>query len=167
MSLELHVLPLNGPLPSMTWRWDAETDILSGGFVVDLMGTGYTGTVELDDEDGSIIVLDIAGGALCGLDIVVCPDITVLPGLAVPAEARNGRLVASSRAPQHDVTAMEYDTTLAIVADPDERTWHLRIGTRRPVEPIRIADRFVIELDATQRLAGLWLEQVPPMPDPG
>ena len=48
-------------------------------------------------------------------------------------------------------------------ADPAERVFHMRIGMRRPVEPVRIADRFLVEVDSAERLAGFWLEDVPPM----
>ena len=162
MALEIHVLAPPGPLPAMRWRWDDETDILSGAFQVDQPGGGYTGTVELNDEDGSIAVLDVAGGVLCGLDIVVWPEIITLDGLAAPVEARAGQVIVPSRAAKRGVASLEFDTTLTVSADPAERTFHLRIGTRRPVEPIRIADHFVVEVDAAQRLAGFWLEAVPP-----
>jgi hypothetical protein len=164
MALEIHVLAPPGPLPEMHWRWDGETDILSGSFVVDVPGGGYTGTVELNDEDGSIAVLDVSGGILCGLDIVVWPEITALVGLAAPVESRPGQVIVPSRAAKRGVASLEFDTTLTVSADPSETTFHLRIGTRRPVEPIRIADRFVVEVDAAQRLAGFWLEDVPPPP---
>ncbi|MEP6590062.1 MAG: hypothetical protein ABJC19_02660 [Gemmatimonadota bacterium] len=165
MSLEVHVLALPGPLPVFAWRRDAETDILSGGFATLPHGAGYSGTVELSDDDGSIAVLDVSGGVLCGLDMVVWPEITTMAGLAAPVEARAGQLVIPSRAAKHGTTALEFDATLTASAAPDERVYHLRIGTRRPVEPIRIADRLLVEVDAAQRLAGFWLEAVPPLSD--
>lgn len=165
MALEIHVLAPPAKLPTVSWRWDAETDILSGTFPVDVPGGGYTGTVELNDEDGSIAVLDVSGGVLCGLDIVVWPELTTLAGLAAPVESRGGQVIVPSRAAKRGVSALEFDTTLTVSADPGERTFHLRIGTRRAVEPIRVADRFVVEVDAAQRLAGFWLEDVPRLLD--
>lgn len=165
MALEIHVLALPGPLPVFSWRRDAETDILSGAFASSPHGAGYTGTVELNDDEGSIAVLDVAGGVLCGLDIVVWPEVTTMAGLAAPVEARSGQVVVPSRAAKRGTSALEFDATLTASADPGERVYHVRIGTRRPVEPIRIADRFLVEVDASQRLAGFWLEDVPPLPD--
>jgi hypothetical protein len=165
MALEIHVLALPGPLPAFSWRRDAETDILSGTFARAPHGAGYTGTVELNDDEGSIAVLDVAGGVLCGLDIVVWPEVTTMAGLAAPVEARSGQVVVPSRAAKRGTSALEFDATLTASADPGERVYHVRIGTRRPVEPIRIADRFLVEVDASQRLAGFWLEDVPPLPD--
>lgn len=165
MSLEVHVLALPGPLPAFAWRRDAETDILSGTFASTPKGAGFTGTVELNDDEGSIAVLDVSGGVLCGLDIVVWPEVTIMPGLAAPVEARSGQVVVPSRAAKRGTASLEFDATLTASADSTERTYHVRIGTRRPVEPIRIADRFVVEVDASQRVAGFWLEAVPPLPD--
>ena len=161
MALEIHVVARTGPLPTLRWQWDAETDILSGSIGIDAPGGGYTGTVELNDDDGSIVVLDIGAGVLRGLDIVVWPEISKLPGLAAPVDAREGRVVMPARAAKRGVASLELDTTLTVTSDPTERTFHLRIGTRRPVEPVRIADCFLVEVDSAQRLAGFWLERVP------
>jgi len=167
MALEIHVLAQPGPLPALRWSWDTETNILSGSIDVEQHGGGYTGTVELNDDEGSIAVIDIVSGILRGIDIVVWPEVTELAGLAAPVEARTGQVVVPSRTAKRGVSALEFDTTLTISADPARRTYHLRIGMRRPVEPVRIADRFVVEVDSAERLAGFWLEDVPPMnPEP-
>jgi len=166
MALEIHVVARPEPLPTLRWQWDAETDILTGSIKADPRGGGYTGTVELNDDDGSIAMLDVNSGVLCGIDIVVWPEITPIAGLAAPVEARHGQVVVPSRTAKRGVAAIEFDTTLTVSADPSESVYHVRIGTRRPVEPIRIADHFVVEVDAAQRLAGFWLEHVPPPPAP-
>jgi len=49
--MDARIEPLAGGLPALVWRWDAETDILSGAFKGNRAGTGLTGTVELTDED--------------------------------------------------------------------------------------------------------------------
>jgi len=164
MALEIHVLSPPDPLPLFSWQWDPETAILTGAAAGRTPGAGYTGTVELNDEDGSIAVLDVNGGVLCGIDIVVWPEVTRLAGLAAPVEARHGLVIVPTRTARRGVASLEFDTTLSVSADPAKRTFHLRIGTRRPVEPVRIADRFMIEVDSAQRLAGFWFEDVPPPP---
>ena len=93
---------------------------------------------------------------------VVWPEVAVLEGLAAPVEARDGVVVVPSRSARRAATTPEFDTTLSLASDPARRTLHLRIGTRRPVEPVRIADKLLVEVDAAMRLAGFWLEQVPP-----
>ncbi len=165
MAVDVHVLPVAGSPPGLSWRWDRETDILSGAFAPETGQAGYTGTVELNDEEGSIAVLEVVGGVLCGLDVVVWPEIVVLEGLAPPSDAPAGLVVVPSRTAQRGTAALEFDTALSVTADPAERTFHLRIGTRRAVEPIRVASRLLAEVDAARRLAGFWLEAVPPQPE--
>lgn len=166
MAIEIHVLKGGGTLPALGWQWDVETDILSGAFMPGVMQTGYTGTVEMTDEEGSTVLLDISGGLLCGVDIAVWPEVTALPGLAAPVEARVAQVVIPGRSPRRGAAAMEFDTTISMAADPHGRVFHLRVGTRRPVEPIRVADKLLVEVDAAHRLAGLWFDGVPPRPDP-
>jgi hypothetical protein len=165
MALEVHVLALPGDLPQIQWTWDLETDMLGGAFVAAAPADGYTGTVELNDDEGATVVVDVSAGVLCGLDVVVWPAITNLSGLAAPVEARTGEVVVPSRSGGRGTAALEFTATLSLSADPSESVFHLRIGTHRPVEPVRIADRLVVEVDASNRLAGFWLEGVPPLPD--
>jgi len=88
-----------------------------------------------------------------------------MAGLAAPVEARAGQVVVPSRVAKRGVSALEFDATLTVSADPGERVYHMRIGTRRPVEPIRIAEGLLVEVDDAKRLAGFWLEDVPPFLD--
>ena len=164
MNVETRVEPLEGTLPTVEWRWDVETDILSGGFRLALGkgGREEEASVELSDEEGSVVVLDVAGGVLCGLDVVVWPEVDTVPGLAPPTGARTGRVVLPSKASRQTVSAVEVDTTLSVSATPDEKIVHVRIGGRREVEVVRVADHLLVELDHKRRLAGFWLTEVPP-----
>ncbi|HEX5819874.1 MAG TPA: hypothetical protein VFY20_13390 [Gemmatimonadales bacterium] len=47
-SPRLSTEPLAGSLPAIRWRWDAETDILSGSFR-QLLDDGLDATIELND----------------------------------------------------------------------------------------------------------------------
>jgi len=162
MNVETRVEPLEGRLPPVQWRWDVETDILSGGFRQAAGLTGQEASVELSDDEGSVVVLDVVGGVLCGLDVVVWPEVDTVPGLAPPNGARDGQVHLPSGASRKEVSAVEVDTTLSASATADEKVVHLRIGTRREVEVIRVADHLLVELDHKRRLAGFWLTEVPP-----
>lgn len=164
MTIAAHIEPLNGPLPRVEWRWDAETDILSGGFKTARKGPGLTGSVELTDEVGSVAVLDVVSGVICGLDVVVWPDVVTVPALAVPAELTTGRVVL----PTHestDIQSLEVDAELSAEADPGDAVFHLRFGPARPVEVVRVADHLYVELDQESTLAGIWLTGVPSFPE--
>lgn len=165
MSLEVRVLPADpGPLPALKWTWEPETDILSGAFPVPHT-TGFTGPVELTDDDGSIVLVDVAGGVVCGLDVAVWPEVETVPGLRAPEGTLAGQALVPSRPARPVAGALEVDTTLSMAVSPDGRTYHLRIGTRRPVDVVRIADHLAVEVDRRNRLAGFWATQVPPRPD--
>ena len=161
MNLDARTDPLVGPLPTLLWRWDAETDILSGAMTGVAKLTGLTGTVELTDDEGSIAVVDVAGGVLRGLDIVVWPEVTEIEGLVAPLPARDAQVVLPPRSSQPGIASLEVDTTLSVAANLDHDVLHLRIGTKRQVEVVRIADRLLVEVDPKNRLAGFWLLNVP------
>jgi uncharacterized protein YuzE len=164
VSLAANIEPLSGKLPTITWRWDPETDILSGAFKASRKIGGLTGTVELTDDEGSVAVLDVTDGVICGIDVVVWPEVASTPGLQVPAQLTEGRVVAAKRPSRPGITSMEVDTSLSVRTDPSETVFHLRIGPTRAVEVVRVADHFFIEVDQEGSVAGFWLTAVPPFP---
>jgi hypothetical protein len=162
MIVEARIEPLNGALPSINWRWDPETDILSGAFKGNRKSGGLTGTVELTDAEGSVAVLDVNNGVICGLDLVVWPEVITVSDLQVPAKLTDGRVVLPSRPSRPGVASLEVDTTLSVRTNGSESVFHLQIGPRRPVEGVRTADNFYIEVDQQGSLAGFWMTNVPP-----
>jgi hypothetical protein len=161
MSMDARIEPLSGVLPSVSWRWDPETDILSGAFKGNRKSGGMTGTVELTDAEGSVAVLDVNNGVICGLDVVVWPEVITVSELQVPAKLTDGRVVLPSRPSRPGVASVEVDTTLSVQTNGTESVFHLQIGPRRPVEGVRTADNFYIEVDHQGGLAGFWLTNVP------
>jgi hypothetical protein len=161
MSMDARIEPLSGALPSIGWRWDPETDILSGAFKGNRKSGGMTGTVELTDAEGSVAVLDVNNGVICGLDVVVWPEVITVSNLQVPAKLTDGRVVLPSRPSRPGVASVEVDTTLSVQTNGAESVFHLQIGPRRPVEGVRAADNFYIEVDHEGGLAGFWLTNVP------
>ena len=161
MSMDARIEPLSGALPSVSWRWDPETDILSGAFKGNRKSGGMTGTVELTDAEGSVAVLDVNNGVICGLDVVVWPEVMTVSELLVPAKLTDGRVVLPSRPSRPGVASVEVDTTLSVQTNGAESVFHLQIGPKRPVEGVRAADNFYIEVDHQGGLAGFWLTNVP------
>lgn len=161
MSMDARIEPLSGALPAISWRWDPETDILSGAFKGNRKSGGLTGTVELTDAEGSVAVLDVNNGVICGLDVVVWPEVITVSDLQVPAKLTDGRVVLPARPSRPGVASVEVDTTLSVQTNGAESVFHLQIGPRRPVEGVRAADNFYIEVDHVGGLAGFWLTNVP------
>ncbi|HEX5385276.1 MAG TPA: hypothetical protein VFW66_01100 [Gemmatimonadales bacterium] len=164
IAMEARVEPLTGALPTLTWRWDPETDILSGSFKGTRSAGGLTGTVELADEQGSVAVLDVNNGVVCGLDVVVWPEVTTVIELKLPATLTDGRVVLPQRPSRPGVASVEVDAALSIATDPSESIFHLTVGPRREVDVVRVADRLLVEVDRVGDLAGFWLVEVPPFP---
>jgi len=156
--LRAALVPRFGGVPHIAWRWEAETDILSGSSRTAAPGEGAV-ALELSSPDGAVVVLDIIGGELCGLDIVIWPDLETVPTLAPPSTVTPGGLLmaAATGAPQEEAA-------LAVRVDGPERTVHLRVGPARPGRAIQVADHLIAEVDDEGVLAGLWLTSVPPFP---
>jgi len=165
MSLEARVEPLHGALPSISWRWDPETDILSGAFREDAPDDGgFRGMVELTDDKGSVIVLDFGRGLLSGLDVVVWPPVESDPGLVPPPTGSDARVILPRRAPQHGPESREVETPLRVTANPRQTIFHLQVGEEPRARTVRVAERFLVELDDAGRLAGFWLLDVEAFP---
>ena len=160
--MEARVEPLGGGLPSISWRWDPETDILSGAFKGNRKAGGLTGTVELTDAEGSVAVLDVNNGVICGIDVVVWPEVSTRSDIQVPARLTDGRVVLPPSGSRGSVASVEVDTSLSVETNASESTFHLLIGPRRPVEVVRAADNFYVEVDQQGGLAGFWMTNVPP-----
>jgi hypothetical protein len=166
MHYETKIEPLGGKLPKAAYTWDTETDILSVACKGAAKGTGLNGTVDLQGDDGSFVVIDVAGGVLRGLDVVSWPDdVRVVADLAAPGGAKDGRVVLASRRSQPGIAAVEVDTALTVEQNGNESTFHIRVGRARPAAVVRVADHLLVEVDAKSRLVGLWLLEVPPFPN--
>lgn len=156
MTLRLQVLDREA-LPTVTWRWEPETDILAGGLRP--APDGAAGTLELSGLDGSVAVVDLAGGILAGLDVVVWPEVQTVPGLAAPAPSRRGAV----RVAGGEAETLDLEMAMAVRVDPAEDLIHLRVGAPRPTITVQVADRLLVEIDEAGGLAGFWLREVPPL----
>jgi len=166
MGLSAKIVERKGKAAHVTYRWDAETDILTGSVkgAVKEQPDGLTGSVELEGADGSFILLDVSGGAIRGVEVVVWPDVRTVQTLQPPGTPTAADVVLPTRRSQPAVAAVEVDTPLTIETNPSESLFRVRVGPSRKVEVIQVADGLLIELDERQELAGLWLLGVPPFP---
>jgi hypothetical protein len=166
MHFEARVEPLSGKLPKVSYRWDPETDILSVACRPAAKANGMNGTIDLEGGDGAFVVLDVAGGLLQGLDVVTWPDeVRTVATLTPPTTDREGRVLFPQRRSQPGVAAVEVDTAIGVEKNAAESVFHIRVGRARAVKPVRVADRLLVEMDDKDRLAGIWLLDVPPFPD--
>jgi hypothetical protein len=166
MGLGAKLVERRGKPPRINYRWDPETDILTGSVKGSskVKGDGLTGSVELEGSDGSFILLDVSGGAIRGVEVVVWPDVRTVGSLAPPESAQEGDVVLPGRRSQPTVAAVEVDTPLTIETNSAESVFRVRVGPSRKAVLVRVADGLLVELDDREELAGLWLVGVPPFP---
>ena len=159
VSIEARIEPLTGALPSIAWRWDPETDILSGASRATGRAGGLTGTVELTDAEGSVAVLDVNNGVICGLDVVVWPEVTTAADLQVPARLTDGRVVLPSAPPAPGSPRSRWIPRSRSRPTAPRACFTCGSAPGRAVEVVRVADNFYVEVDQQGGLAGFWLDQ--------
>ena len=164
MQIQVRVEPLLSPLPEVEYGWDADTDILTAN--VRFRGTeeGVSGSVEMEGRDGSWVIFDVQAGHIAGLEVAVWPEVRKVELLQPPANATIGCVAVDAAGVTSGVTALEVDTHLAADADAEEQTIHFRFGASHQVRGVRIAQDLVLEIDERDRIAGVWLLNVPPFP---
>jgi hypothetical protein len=144
------------------YRWDTDTDILTANLRTRVEGEGASGAVEIEGSDGSWLILDVDSGAVHGVEVAVWPEVRKRSSLAPPAELIDGRVLVGEG---NGLASIEMNTALAAEADEAERTIHFRLGPPRPTKTVRIARDILIDIDARERIAGVWLLGVPPFPE--
>ena len=164
MQIEVRVEPTDAALPGVEYRWDADTDILTATVRPLAQGRGMSGSVEIEGQDGSWLILDVRGGSIGGVEVAVWPKVRTVPALALPAEVSPALVAIPSRSSQPGIAALEVETRLAADADASESTFHFRMGGGRPARTVRVAEDLVLDLDDLGRLCGVWLLNVPPFP---
>lgn len=161
MHLFAEIRDVHEVLPALSYHWDAETEILAGSSEPGDRGAGFTGSVELESPEGAVVLLEVVGGVLCGVEVVVWPEVARRGKLVAPHDAGPARVVfggLSGTSGVHEVeTPISADVTL------QESLIHLRFG--QGARTVRAAANFLVDLDAHGHVAGLWLLDVPPLPE--
>lgn len=164
MSVAVRLDPAVEAVPPVEYRWDEDTDILTASVAVIGDGEGMSGSVGVEGSDGSWLIFDVAGGSIRGVEVAVWPEVKKRTVLSPPSDIEPATVRLPSTSAKSTIAALETDTTLMAEADREERTIHFRIGKRRPVRTVRLARDILLEVDARDYLAGVWLLNVPPSP---
>lgn len=165
MNIPVRVEPPAGRPADVEYRWDADTDILSATLqVVPNADGARTTALELEGADGSWLILDVRAGRISGVEVAVWPDVRTRANLAPPAEVEDATVIVGA-VERGKRPAVEVETTVHAEADGTERTIHFRLGGVRETRTVRIARHMLVDIDRRDRIAGLWLLDVPPYPD--
>jgi hypothetical protein len=164
VSITVQVEPAERADWSVEYRWDTDTDILTANAGIPINGDGVSGSVELTGADGSWLILDLAAGRIRGVEVAVWPDVRSVRSLGVPDGVPHALIRVPSRDGAARVASFEVPTSLVAEADTAERTIHFRVGGAKPSRTLRIARDILIDVDAGDAIAGVWLLNVPPFP---
>lgn len=165
MNIPVRVEPSAGHLAAVDYRWDADTDILSatlrpGELAIEPRSTA----VELEGADGSWVILDVRAGQISGVEVAVWPDVRKRHDLSPPTTIEDACVVVAA-VERGTRLAVEVETMLQAESDRSERIIHFRLGASRDTRTVRIARHILLDIDRRDRIAGLWLLDVPPYPD--
>jgi hypothetical protein len=149
------------PAP-VAYRWDEDTDILTAQ--VGDARAGRSLSVDVEGNDGSWLILDVADERIRGVEVAVWPTVHKRSELKPPAEIESVHVKVGRDPATTSVNAVEVNTPVDAEADHAERTIHFRLGHGREVRTVRIARDMLLDIDNRDRLAGVWLLDVPPFP---
>jgi hypothetical protein len=163
MTIAVELQPATEAPPAVLYRWDADTDIFTATLASRCDDARPSGSVEIEGTDGSWLVLDLRGGRVVGVEVALWPDVHRNAALAAPRQAEIADVLVPIRAGMVPAT-MEVEAPMRAEADDAERIVYFRIGDRREARSIRFGSDLLLDVDRQDRLAGLWLLNVPPFP---
>jgi hypothetical protein len=165
VNIPVRVEPSAGQMAAVEYRWDADTDILSATLrMAAPIAAPKRTALELEGSDGSWLILDVNAGQISGVEIAVWPHVRTRSNLSPPSTVEDARVVVGA-VERGKRLAVEVETMLDAEADRSERTIHFRVGGLRATRTVRIARDLLLDIDRRDRIAGLWLLDVPPFPD--
>jgi hypothetical protein len=166
VKISLQVEPAAEATPAVEYRWDPDTEILSAQVRPRASGTGPSGSVEVEGSDGSWLILDVASGKINGIEVAVWPDVHMRNALRPPPSVTDASIALTARkgASPDAVTAVEVETPVMAESDETERVFHFTLGKAKQTRTLRFARDLLVDVDASNNLAGLWLLNVPPFP---
>ncbi|MEX2178161.1 MAG: hypothetical protein WD801_05595 [Gemmatimonadaceae bacterium] len=164
MKIPIQLEPAGEATPGVDYRWDPDTEILSAQVKPQSSGTGLSGSVGLEGADGSWLILDVSSGRINGIEVAVWPDVHTRRSLQPPGTVEDLSITVPARRSQTGVASMEFETPVLAETDEAERVFHFTLGHRRQTRTVRLARDLLLDVDASNHLAGLWLLNVPPFP---
>ncbi|HEY5544482.1 MAG TPA: hypothetical protein VIK50_00360 [Gemmatimonadaceae bacterium] len=162
MNIPVRIEHWAGAPAPVDYRWDEDTDILTAQ--VEGAAGGRTLSVDVEGSDGSWLILDVSDEHIRGVEVAVWPTVQRRADLKPPAEIESVRVKVGRDGGATGFSAVEVDISVAAESDDAERTIHFRLGHGRQVRTVRIARDMLLDIDTRDRLAGVWLLQVPPFP---
>jgi hypothetical protein len=167
VNIAVQLEPVAGSPPAVEYRWDTDTDILSARLTGANGEHGPSGSVELAGSDGAWLILDVVKGRIAGLEVAVWPDVRKRPTLSPPSALQDACVIVPLRSSQPGPALVQVETPLLAESDEAEQVIYFRVGIKRHTRTVRLGRDLLLDVDSQDRIAGLWLLNVPPFPPPG
>ena len=166
MNIAVQLEPRSDKTPKVKYTWDSDTKILSAHLRPGAEGSGLSGSVGLEGSDGSWVILDVNGGRINAVEVAVWPEVHARASLAVPSLIEDASVLIPAARSSREIRSVEVATSLTAESDMAKKTIHFRLGKASETRAIRLATDILLDVDANNRVAGLWLLNVPPCPSP-
>jgi hypothetical protein len=166
VNIAVQLEPRTDKTPKVKYTWDADTEILSAHLRPGADGSGLSGSVGLEGADGSWVILDVNGGRINAVEVAVWPEVQTRTVLDLPAKVEDAAVLIPAARSSREIRSVEVATSLTAESNPAKSTFHFRLGTASKTRAIRLASDILLDVDAQNRVAGLWLLNVPPCPNP-
>jgi hypothetical protein len=166
VNIAVQLEPRTDKTPKVTYTWDSDTEILSAHLRPGSEASGLSGSVGLEGSDGSWVILDVNGGRINAVEVAVWPEVQQRSALEIPKKIEDAAVLIPAARSSREVKSVEVATALTAESDPAKSTIHFRLGKPAKTRAIRLATDILLDVDANNRVTGLWLLNVPPAPAP-
>lgn len=166
VNIAVQLEPRADKAPKVKYTWDSDTEILSAHLRPGSESSGLSGSVGLEGSDGSWVILDVNGGRINAVEVAVWPEVQTRSTLAVPSSVEDAAVLIPAARSSREIRSLEVATNLTAEADAAKKTIHFRLGRPAETRAIRLATDILLDVDPQNRVAGLWLLNVPPCPSP-
>jgi hypothetical protein len=164
VNIAVQLEPRSDRPPSVEYKWDSDTEILSAHLKPGSESSGLSGSVGVEGTDGSWLILDVNGGRINAVEVAVWPEVRQRATLAVPQSVEELSILIPAARSSREVRSVEVATNMSAESDPGRRTIHFRLGAPRETRAVRLASDILLDVDAQNRVTGVWLLNVPPCP---
>ncbi len=164
MTITTQMVPVDSELPTMSFRWDSNTEILAGKMTIRSGTSSHSRTMELGGSHGSYLSLDLIDDVIAGLEVVVWPEGEVVDRLEAPTVNGRGMLKVIDGGSGNDPAVVELGRPLSCLRTVDESTVYLRLSGTESKKVVAVADNLLAEVGPDGQLAGIWLLNVPRFP---
>jgi hypothetical protein len=166
VNIAVQIEPRADKTPKVKYTWDSDTEILSAHLKPGSEASGLSGSVGLEGADGSWVILDVNGGRINAVEVAVWPEVQQRAALQPPAKVEDASVLIPAARSSREVRSVEVATNLTAEACPARKTIHFQLGKASKTRAIRLATDILLDVDAQNRVAGVWLLNVPPCPAP-